>query len=157
MKNLIVVLAVLFTITLVNQEMFAQKREHRGEKDFRMKMHEKLNLTDEQENKMEALKLSHEEAMIKYKADLELKELEMKKIRTSDNMSRSEMLRITKEISAIKDEMALSRVNHQMDVYDILDANQRKMWMETKDKFGHMKNRMMDKMRERPERPERPD
>jgi hypothetical protein len=78
----------------------------------------------------------------------------MKKIRTSDNMSRSEMLRITKEISAIKDEMALSRVNHQMDVYDILDANQRKMWMETQDKFGHMKNRMMDKMRERPERPD---
>lgn len=143
MKNLIVVLAVLFAITLVNQEMFSQKRDHRDGKGFRMNMHQKLNLTDEQEDKIEALKLSHEEAMIKYKADLELKKLEMKKIRTSDKMSRSEMLRITKEISEIKNEMALERVNHQMDVYDNLDANQRKIWSERPGKFGRrMNNRM---------------
>ena len=149
MKNLVVVLAILFAITFVNQEMFAQKREHRDGKDFRMEMKVRLNLTDEQENKIESLRLSHEEGMIKLRADLELKELEMRKIRSSDKLSRSEMLRITKEISAIKDEMALARVNHQMDVYDNLDANQRKIWMETQDQIGHMKNRMKDKMRDR--------
>jgi hypothetical protein len=149
MKNLIVVLAILLSITLVNQELFPQKREHRQGKDFRMEMKERLNLTDEQENKIESLRLSHEEAMIKLRADLELKELEMKKIRSGDKLSRSEMLRITKEISAIKDEMALARVNHQMDVYDNLDANQRKIWMEAQDKIGHMKNRMKDKMHNR--------
>ena len=136
MKNLIVVIAVLFLINLVNQEMFSQKREHRGGKDFRMDIKERLNLTAEQEIKIEGLRLSHEEAMIKLRADLELKELEMRKIRSSDKMSRSEMLRITKEISAIKDEMALARVNHRMDVYDNLDANQRKTWLEKPGKFG---------------------
>ena len=149
MKNLVVVLSVLFLMTIVNQELFAQKREHRQGKDYRMDLKERLNLTDEQENKIESLRLSHEEAMIKLRADLELKELEIRKIRSGDNLSRDEMIRITKEISAIKNEMALARVNHQMDVYDILDANQRKIWMETQDKFGHMKNRMMDKMRDR--------
>lgn len=149
MKHLIVVLAILFSITLVNQEMFSQKREHRNGKDFRMDMKERLNLADEQENKIEILRLSHEEILIKLRADLELKELEMRKIRSSDKLSRSEMLRITKEISSIKNEIALARVNHQMDVYDNLDANQRKIWMETQDKIGHMKNRMMDKMRDR--------
>ena len=148
MKNLVVVLSVLFLMTIVNQELFAQKREHRQGKDYRMDLKERLNLTDEQENKIESLRLSHEEAMIKLRADLELKELEIRKIRSGDNLSRDEMIRITKEISAIKNEMALARVNHQMDVYDILDANQRKIWMETQDKFGHMKNRMMDKMRD---------
>jgi len=152
MKNLIVVLAILFSITLVNQELFPQKREHRQGKDFRMDMKERLNLTDEQENKIESLRLSHEEAMIKLRADLELKELEIRKIRSGDNLSRDEMIRITKEISAIKNEMALSRVNHQMDVYDKLDLNQKKIWMETKDKIGHMKNRMKHNMRDRLER-----
>ena len=149
MKNLIVVIAVLFLITLVNQEMFSQKREHRDGKDFRMEMKERLDLTDEQENKIESLRLLHEEAMIKSRADLELKELEMRKIRSSDKLSRSEMQRITKEISAIKDEMALARVNHQMDVYDNLNTNQRKIWIETQEKIGHMKNRMMDTMHDR--------
>jgi hypothetical protein len=149
MKNLIVVLVILFLVTLVNQEIYSQKREHRNGKDFRMEMKERLNLSDEQENKIEGLRLSHEEIMIKLRADLELKELDMRKIRTSDKLSRSEMIRITKEISAIKDEIALARVNHQMDVYDNLDANQKKIWMETQDQIGHMKHRMKDKMRER--------
>lgn len=148
MKTLIVVLSVLFLFTCVNQEMFSQKREHRNGKEFRMEMKEKLNLTEEQENRIESLRLSHEEAMIKLRADLELKELEMRKIKSTDKLSRSEMIQITKEISAIKDEMALARVNHQMDVYDNLDVNQRKIWLETHDQIGDMKNRFKDRMRE---------
>jgi hypothetical protein len=136
MKNLIVVLAILFSITLVNQEMFSQKREHRDGKDFRMDMKERLNLTDQQEDKIESLRIAHQEKMIKFKADLDLKELEIRKIKSSDKISRGEMIRIEKEMNAIKNEMALERVNHQMDVYDNLDANQRKTWLEKPEKFG---------------------
>ena len=145
MKNLIVVLAILFSITVVNKEMFSQKREHRDGKGFRMEMKEKLNLTDEQENKIEGLRLAHQEKMIKFKADLELKELEIRKIKSSDKMSRSEMIRIEKEINVIKNELALERVNHQMDVYDNLNAEQKKIWMEQKEKIGFMKDRMREK------------
>lgn len=149
MKNLIVVLAILFSITLVNQEMFAQKREHRDGKNFRMDMKERLNLTDEQEDKIESLRLAHQEKMIKFKADLDLKELEIRKIKSSDKITRSEMIRIEKEINVIKNEMALERVNHQMDVYENLDAQQKMIWMEQKEKIEHRKNRMMDKVHDR--------
>jgi hypothetical protein len=101
-----------------------------------MNVKEKLNLTDEQQNKIESLRLAHQEKMIKYKADLDLKELEIKKLKSGDKMSRSEMLRIAKEINVIKNEMALERVNHQMDVYDNLDAKQRTIWSEKTGKFG---------------------
>lgn len=149
MKNLIVVLAILFLIALVNQEMFSQKREHRDGKDFRIDMKERLNLTEEQEDKIESLRIAHQEKMIKFKADLDLKELEIRKMKSSDKISRGEMIRIEKEINVIKNEMALERVNHQMDVYDNLDANQRKIWMDQQEKFGNMKHRMKDKMHER--------
>jgi len=149
MKNLIVVLAILFLIALVNQEMFSQKREHRDGKDFRIDMKERLNLTEEQEDKIESLRIAHQEKMIKFKADLDLKELEIRKMKSSDKISRGEMIRIEKEINVIKNEMALERVKHQMDVFDNLDANQRKIWMDQQEKSGNMKHRMKDKMHER--------
>ena len=140
MKNLIVVLTALFLITVVNQEMFAQKRGNWNRNNCRMNVKEKLNLTDEQQNKIESLRLTHQEKMIKFRADLDLKELEIKKLKSSDKMSRSEMIRIEKEINVIKNEMALERVNHQMDVYDNLDANQRIIWSERPGKFGRKMN-----------------
>ncbi|MDP2364937.1 MAG: hypothetical protein Q8M94_14355, partial [Ignavibacteria bacterium] len=78
MKNLIVVLAVLFLITVVNQEMFSQKRGNWNRNNCRMNVKEGLNLTEEQQNKIENLRLDHQEKMIKFRADLDLKELEIR-------------------------------------------------------------------------------
>ena len=86
--------------------------------------------------------------MIKFRSELELKELEIRKLKSSDKFSRSELINLTKEINAIKNDMALTRVNHQMDVYELLDESQRKIWLDKQDQFGNMKLRMKDKMRE---------
>ena len=149
MKYLIIMFSVLFAITAFNQEVYSQKRMHRNPEECRINMKEKLNLTDEQVSKIESLRLSHQETTIKLKADLELKELELRKIKSSENMSRSEIINITKEINSIKNEMSLERVNHQMDVYDNLDQNQKKIWTDKQDKMGCMKNHFRDKMRDR--------
>lgn len=140
MRNLIVVLTALFLITVINQEMFAQNKGNWNRNNCRMNVKERLNLTEEQQNKIESLKLAHQANMIKFRADLDLKELEIKKLKSSDKMSRSEMIRIEKEINVIKNEMALERVNHQMDVYDNLDATQRIIWSEKPEKFGRKMN-----------------
>jgi Spy/CpxP family protein refolding chaperone len=87
--------------------------------------------------------------MIKFRTDLELKELEMRKLKSSEKFSRSAMINLTKEISAIKNDIALSRTNHQMDVYDLLDESQRKIWLDKQDQLGHMKHKMKNKMHER--------
>ena len=149
MKKLIFVLAVLFVVTSLNLEVHPQKRENQKSKDFRMNLKEQLNLSEDQEKKIEALRLSKEESMIKLSSDLELKELEIRKLKSSDKFSRSEMINLTKEINAIKNNMALTRVNHQMDVYELLDESQKKIWLDKQDQFGNMKHRMKDKMRER--------
>jgi Spy/CpxP family protein refolding chaperone len=149
MKNLIVVLSVLFLISVFNQQIFSQKRDHSKSREYRMDMKAQLNLSEDQEKKIEALKLSQEEKMIKLKSEMELKELEMRKLKSSDKFSRTEIIDLTKDINSIKNEMALARANHQMDVYDLLDENQRKIWLDSQEKFGHMKHKMKDKMRER--------
>ncbi len=148
MKKLIFVLAVLAVVSL-NQEAYSQKGDNPKSKQMRMNMKEQLNLSEDQENKIEALRLSQEESMIKFRADLELKELEIRKLKSSEKFSRSAMINLTKDINAIKNEIALARTNHQMDVYDLLDESQRKIWLDKQDQFGNMKHRMKDKMRER--------
>jgi Spy/CpxP family protein refolding chaperone len=145
MKNLIWVLIVLVSVAFVTQESFSQKRMNKNKNEYRNDFLKQLNLTDEQEKKIQELRLANQEQMIKFRSDVELKELEIRKLTSSDNVSRSQMIELTKELNTIKDEMNIARVNHKMDVYDNLDANQKKLWMEQKEKFGMMKDRMKDK------------
>ncbi|HEX9252390.1 MAG TPA: Spy/CpxP family protein refolding chaperone [Ignavibacteriaceae bacterium] len=149
MKNLILAFTMLFAITIVSPELYSQNKDHQRGKDLRMEIKKQLNLTEDQEKKIETMRFSHQESMIKLKSDLELKELEMRKLKSSDNFSRSSIINLTKEISSIKGDMALAVTNHQMDIYDLLDVNQKKIWLEMQDQFGNMKHRMRDKMRER--------
>lgn len=148
MKKLIFVLGVLFTITALSSQLYSQKGDNPRSKDFRMNLKEQLNLSEDQEKKIEALRLNQEESMIKFRSDLELKELEIRKLKSTDKFSRIEIINLTKEINAIKNDMALTRVNHQMDVYELLDESQRNIWLDKQDQFGNMKHRMRDKMRE---------
>jgi Spy/CpxP family protein refolding chaperone len=149
MKKLIFVLAVLFAVVSLNQEAYPQRGDNPKSKDFRRNLKVQLNLSEDQEKKIDALRLTQEESMIKFRSDLKVKELEIRKLKSSIKFSRSEMINLTKEINAIKNDMALTRVNHQMDVFELLDENQRKIWLDKKDQFGNMRHRMKDKMREK--------
>ena len=149
MKKLIFVLAVLFVVTSLNLVVYPQKRENQKSKDFRKNLKSQLNLSEDQEKKLEALRLTQQESMIKFRSDLELKELEIRKLKSSDKFSRSEMINVTKEINAIKNYITLTRVNHQMDVYELLDESQRKIWLEKQNDLGDMRNNMRHKMPER--------
>ena len=149
MKNLILALSVLFVIAVINPQLYSQKRDHSKMTDSQMNIKQQLNLSEDQEKKIDGLRLSHEEDMIKFRSNLELKELEMRKLKSSEKFSRSAMINLTKEISTIKNDITLARANHQMDVYDLLDESQRKIWLDKQNQFGHMKHKMKNKMQER--------
>lgn len=153
MKNLIGVMVVLFASVVFGQQMNDKMKDHQRPRDMKMNLKQQLNLSAEQEKKIDELRSSLVEKMIKLNADLDLKELEMKKLSSSENLTRSDMIKLTNDIGVIKNNIALARVNHQMDVYEILDNTQRKIWMEKQEMFGgikdKMKNKMKDKMRGR--------
>ena len=152
MKNLILALSVLFAITIFNPQIYAQKKDNQRQKNLKMNLKTQLNLTEEQEKKIDALRLSYEENLIKLNSELDLKELDMKKLLSSENITRTEMINLTKELSAIRNNIALARTNHRMDVYDLLDGAQRKIWMEKMEKFGDMRKGMKDKMKNKMQR-----
>jgi hypothetical protein len=89
----------------------------------------RLNLNDSQKEKINELRLNHKEEMIELRSELELKQLELEKLKSSKNFSGSGYINAVKEISTVKSKMAEARAIHRMNIYDLLDDNQKKEFL----------------------------
>jgi Spy/CpxP family protein refolding chaperone len=104
-----------------------------GERDGfrdRDRIHEKLNLSEEQKSKIEDLKIDHRREMIELKSELEIKELELQELRVKGNYTRDEYIAKVTELGEIRNKMNLAKANHQMDIYALLDNSQKEIWNE---------------------------
>lgn len=126
MKNTMIgLLSLLFVFALFNN---ADAQKRRDMRDNFHRMHENLNLTEQQKSKLEELRYKHQDQMIDLRAELNKARLENQKLRRSDKLNRTDFLNQTKKMSSIKNKMAESRANHFMDVYETLNDEQRKIW-----------------------------
>ena len=142
--RMFIILAILSAL-VISQYLFAQEMIQERHRD-QLKIHQRLNLTDEQQEKVEILKLAHQKQMIDLKANLEKKEVEMAELKNKGNYTREEFLSKTNEIISARNEIALSLANHQMDVYQLLDDNQKKEWNKFSSEFGEKRQRRIMKM-----------
>ncbi|MCW8962143.1 MAG: hypothetical protein OQK29_11305, partial [Ignavibacteriaceae bacterium] len=65
------------------------------------------------------------------------------------NFSRDAYLNKVKEIIAVKDKIAIEQANHKMDIYQLLDDNQKKEWNKMSRMMHDRKHQMMRKMRDK--------
>jgi Spy/CpxP family protein refolding chaperone len=150
------VLALLLTSSVYGQMgkhnpdcEFHKRDFQRGES--RGMMLEKLNLTDEQKEAVEQLRLKHQNEMIDLKADLQKKKLALKELTSKDNYSRDNYINAVKAINAAKNNIALSMANHRMDVYDLLAPEQKKAFDDMRQDFNKRRP-MFRHMMEKPEK-----
>uniref|UniRef100_A0A7V3E7S7 Periplasmic heavy metal sensor n=1 Tax=Ignavibacterium album TaxID=591197 RepID=A0A7V3E7S7_9BACT len=142
--KLFVAISAIIVFSLFT-DVFAQMERMKMREKMHERMEVKLNLSESQKAKVDELRLNHQKKMIDLKANLEKKEVELKSLRNSEKLNRSDFLKLVKEISEIKNTMALERANHKMDIYELLDKDQQKIWRELKPEFG-MKERKQMKM-----------
>ena len=142
MKNLIAIMVMgLFTLSALNTwgQGYGYGNGYGdgdGKRDRdRDRIHEKLNLTDEQETKIEVLRINHQKEMIEIKAELGKKELELQELQNNIEYTREEYIGKIKELSEIRNRMQLARANHQMDVYELLDLEQKAVWNDLSKNF----------------------
>ena len=131
MKIKLFVLAAIMTALFITGSLFSQEYQGRNRNDEvgkRDRIKEKLNLTEEQIDKIEDLKLSHRKEIIDLRAEVEKKEVELEELKSNHNFSREAYLSKTNEIISAKNKLEIARANHQMDVYQLLDENQKKEW-----------------------------
>lgn len=140
--NIFVYLAILASL-FITQNVFSQdnmqhQREFKGDQ-----IKDRLNLSAEQMEQIEALKLQHQKEMINLMSDLQLKKLGMKELKFKGNYTRDEYLNIVNEIISAKNNIAFSQANHQMDIYQLLDENQKKEWNKFTNHFGERREKKM--------------
>lgn len=132
MKN-IINKAVLLFIVAVFLSSFAYSQPGTGMN--LNKLEKKLNLTDAQKDQIENLKIKYQKDMVDLKAKLEKARIEMKEVTSDGDFSRSEYLAAHNKMVKMREEIQLAAANHRMDVFDLLDKDQKKIMAE-KMKFG---------------------
>lgn len=143
------ILSLIFIAGNIFSQEFRGRERDRDEMGIRDRIEEKLNLTDDQVNKIESLRLDNRKDMIGLRADVEKKEIELEELKNTINYSRDEYLKKVNEIISVKNNIDLARANHQMDIYQLLDENQKKEWNKMTHKMHDRKHRIMRKMKEK--------
>jgi hypothetical protein len=146
MRIKVFLLIAAISALLISQNLFAQEMMLHKRNMDQSQIHQKSNLTEEQQVKVEALRFSHQKEMIDLKANLEKKKLDMAELKSKGNYTREEFLSKTNEILSARNNIALSVANHQMDVYQLLDENQKKEWNKFSGNFGERKEKRIMKM-----------
>ena len=146
MKLKIFAIIAIVSVFLMSQDFLAQEKFERQKDENKLKVHQKLNLTEQQQEKVDALRFTHQKEMIDLKANLEIKEIEMTELKSKGNYTRDEFLNKVNDIISAKNKLALSMANHQMDVYQLLDENQKKKWNKFSGNFREKREKRMMKM-----------
>lgn len=147
MKTKIFVLVGILTFVSL-QNILPQEKNHKRD-NCRQLCFNKLDLTEEQQEKVETMKLDHQMEMIDLKANLEKKKLGLADLKNNGNYTRDEYIGQIEQINSAKEAIAISRANFKMDVYEILDADQKKEWNELSINFGERKEKRMNKSNKR--------
>ncbi|MCU0365243.1 MAG: hypothetical protein MUE93_06185 [Ignavibacteriaceae bacterium] len=145
MKIRIFALMAVISALVISQDFFAQEMIQGRDKD-RLQIHQKLNLTEEQQEKADILKLAHQKEMVDLKANLEKRKIEMAELKNKGNYTREEFLAKTNDIISARNKIALSLANHQMDVYQLMDDNQKKEWNKFSGELGERREKRIMKM-----------
>ena len=109
---------------------------------------EKLHLTDQQTEKVKDLQTAHMKHMIDQKADLKKAMVDLKAVKEKPNFTRKDVLDQVEKLNKIRDDMALAKANHLMDIWEILTPEQQKIakdnpqWFMPKNHKGMMGDRM---------------
>lgn len=129
MKKISIVGGIILALVIAAAvNFYPQKSDQpRGER-FRGRMMEKLNLTDEQKDKVEQLRIEHQKAMIDLRADMQKKNLALKELTSKGNYSRADYLNLVNDISSARNKIEAARANHRMDIYSLLDDQQKKIF-----------------------------
>lgn len=145
MKKIILIII----LSIFSGSLFAQK-PFKNKPDKNIIMHEriiqKLNLTEDQLKKLNQIKFSFEENRIELFAKLQKNRLEMKKMVKSSEINNSELLKLTEEGSRLSAELDKSRTKMWLDIYDILDDEQKIIWTENFGENNFMTDKRCNKM-----------
>lgn len=149
MKRLSLSIAAILSISMLLVSFTNAQHMDRRCINQRLDISERLSLTDQQETTISELRINHQKEMIDLRSDVKKKEIELQEIKLSGTYTRDEYIAKVSEITDAKNKIEIAQASHQMDVYEILDEDQKKTWNETKMKMNQHKKQKIKKFRDR--------
>jgi len=142
-NGILMFLTALFVFVFIGFG-FGQKQDH-DRIQMRDNILKKLNLSDEQQTNIGQMRLQNQKEMVDLKADLQKKNIELKELLQNGNYSRAEYMTKTDAIISAKNNIEIARAEHQMDIYESLDADQQKTWNKNSFRFQGDKDKFCRK------------
>lgn len=104
------------------------RRFERGRQafEFFLGLREKLGLTDEQVDKLKAIKLEHGKVAIKTRAELKIKELELRELMQATESDEFAIKTKVKEIEELRTQLMMNRINGRLEARKVLTEKQLK-------------------------------
>jgi periplasmic protein CpxP/Spy len=96
-----------------------------------------LNLTDKQEERIDAIRYKEEKAALEMRNEVEKNRLEIRHMMTTNNIDAALLESLTKKNSEVQANLKQLLVKNWLDIYNILDDNQKEIWADKFDEFGH--------------------
>lgn len=138
MKTLSKIVITLIVALLVASPLSAQKMKGKD----KMPYMNRLNLSDQQMDKLGELKAANQKKMIDFRYELQKAKLNLKELKRKGNYSRSDYLNAVSEVGKIKEKIETSMAGHRMDVYELLDNDQKEIWNKMDMHRGNKKGMM---------------
>ncbi|HIE27154.1 TPA: periplasmic heavy metal sensor, partial [Candidatus Poribacteria bacterium] len=86
---------------------------------------ERLNLTEEQQEKLQALRTDFAKAALPLRNEIQIKSLELRQLWIADELDEGAIVAKSKEISALRTQLQENMIYHRLDVAKILTKEQR--------------------------------
>lgn len=126
-------LILSITLLLMSTAIFAQRGfRYRADSALARGMgwnyHDRLNLTDEQEEKITALRDAHLQEMADLRNDLAIKRSELQTLRLAENIDLNQINKKLDEIGQLTTEMSKKNAAHEQDVLNVLTDEQKNLF-----------------------------
>jgi Spy/CpxP family protein refolding chaperone len=126
--NLLGLAVLLFSFVLITDAV-AQSGRGRGgggkNQGWRLSG---LNLTQDQQEKINELRNNHWNETSKLKNDLDRLRIDKREMMSQKEVNKNDYLNIEKKMSSLREKIHLSGAEFRMNVYEILDADQREQF-----------------------------
>jgi protein CpxP len=105
------------------------------------RMADKLNLSDQQQEQLENLKLQFDKDIIQKRADLKMARLDLKEIMMKTPIDEKAALKKQDQISSIRADIARTRLQHMIAAGKVLTADQLAQWKKMRRGMGERQGR----------------
>jgi hypothetical protein len=113
-----------------------------------LRMQDRISLSAEQVESIQKMQLAHQEFMIKARSDIQVNELNFNNYMKTEEVKRSKVEKMIRNISAMKTDLHVAHINYLLDLRDLLTKEQLQKVEEVRMEFRRQLRHKRDGFRE---------